>query len=379
MVVLHLVKTSEGATWAYRQMRELKKMDIEVHVAMPLGGKMVNEYLKVGIEVHDFKYELISLRKSIRGLRQIVNSVKPDIIHSHFVISTFLMRLALRNYKIPRVFQVPGPLHLENPIFRAIDIFLSQRNIDKWIGSCEWTNGRYIKSGICKSRLFLSYYGTDLDFIKRTTGKLKEVIGVSDETFVVGMVAYMYAPKKYLGQKRGLKGHEDYIDALALVLKKYPNVYGVCIGAAWNGALKYEREIIEYGKRKCGDHLIFLGNRDDVPALYSDMDLVIHPSHSENLGGAGESLLLEVPTIATNVGGFPDIVKDYYSGLLVPPKDPNQLAIAIEKVLTNKCDLNSFKMNGRILAENILDVRNSAKEIKKIYNNILKNTDTYNV
>lgn len=372
MRVLHLLKTSEGATWAFRQMRELVKLGVEVHVLLPPDGKLIENYKQANIQLHYWHPSLVSILKTSSILRSLVKQINPDIIHSHFVLTTILMRLALRYDNVSRVFQVPGPLHLENIFFRKLDIFLSQKQ-DYWIGSCTWTNNCYIKSGISPKRLFLSYYGSDLEFIRPQEGTLKKTLNLHDTAFVVGMVAYMYAPKKYLGQKRGLKGHEDFIDALSLLLDKYPNLYGVCIGGAWDGAYKYERKIIDYGKRKCANRLYFLGNRSDVPSLYGDMDLVVHPSHSENLGGAAESLLLGVPTIATDIGGFPDIVKDGKTGILVPPKNPRILSQAIEKVMNNEYDLESFKQVGQQLTRKMLDVKNTANGILRIYHDIINN------
>ena len=370
MKVLHLVKTSVGAIWAYRQMRELANLEVEVHVALPSNGPLLKQYESAGIYIHSIDYDLKTFFKTAKRLRQIVEEVKPDIIHSHFVLTTIFMRLTLRKYNIPRIFQVPGPLHLENFVFRNIDLILSQKN-DHWIGSCNWTVQKYLQSGISKERLFLSYYGGDSNFIKKQEGILKATLGLDKNAFVVGMVAYMYAPKRYLGQKRGLKGHEDFIDALALLLNKYPNLYGVCIGGAWDNAISYEKKVINYAKRKCGNRMIFLGNRNDVPALYGDMDLVVHPSHSENLGGAGESLSLEVPTIATNVGGFPDIIIHNKTGLLINPKAPSELASAIEKFINKDVDIELFKKEGLLLINDMPDVRKTAKEILTIYSNIL--------
>jgi glycosyltransferase involved in cell wall biosynthesis len=89
-----------------------------------------------------------------------------------------------------------------------------------------------------------------------------------------------------------------------------------------------------YASRKLGDAAIFLGTRNDVAELYADFDVAVHPSRSENLGAAGESLLLAVPTISTTVGGFPDLVRDGETGWTVPPKSPELLAAAILEALT---------------------------------------------
>src|SRR6266508_2536216 len=143
MKILHLLKTSVGATWALRQIRELVKFGLEVHVVLPPGGPMVGKYTEMGVSEHlmqtDFPirspWQFPSLSAKFTRL---VDTVQPDIIHSHFVGTTLTMRLALgRNHHIPRVFQVPGPLHLEHPLFRAVEIGTAGP-ADSWIGSCEW-------------------------------------------------------------------------------------------------------------------------------------------------------------------------------------------------------------------------------------------------
>ncbi len=371
MRVLHLVKTSDGAGWAYREMRELVSLGIEVHVAMPLGGYWTDSYRAAGIVIHEMEYSLKKLSRSCGCLRSIVSEVDPDIIQSHFVVSTVIMRIALRRDKRPRVFKVPGPLHLENWFTRRFELALAQQN-DYWVGSCSWTCLRYQKSGIRPDRVFMCFYGGDR--VNQTHDLKKNVIrhelSLPEDAFIVGMVAYMYPPKKLLGQKRGLKGHEDFIDAIALVAEQYPNVYGVCVGGAWGNAIKYEEKVKAYGTRKT-NHVFFLGTRDDVPDLYNDMQLAVHPSHSENLGGAGESLLFRVPTIATNVGGFPDLVKDKITGILIPPKSPSVLAQTIIDCIEGKHDLNSYVENGYAYITKVSDVKTTALEMVSIYNKIL--------
>lgn len=370
MNVLHLIKTSEGATWALRQMRELVKMGVEVHVAMPVNGPLVKEYNENGIVIHEIDYSLKNIVLTLKNMRKIIKEVKPDIIHSHFAKTTLFMRLALRRNNTPRVFQVPGPLHLESILYRLFDVLSAQKN-DYWIASCNWTNARYIKSGVSASKVFLSYYGTDIQHLVATKGILRKELNLKEGDIIIAMVAYMYAPKQHLGKKRGIKGHEDFIEAMSVLVNKYPNLYAVCIGGAWNNAMWYENELIEYGKMQCGDKIKFMGTRNDVPDLYNDIDIVIHPSHSENLGGAAESLLLSVPTIATNVGGFPDIVIHGRTGMLVDKGKPKQIIAAVEYMMKNEVKRKEMAKNGKELVCNILDVKNSAKKVYDIYKTIL--------
>src|SRR5690606_11578643 len=227
-------------------------------------------------------------------------------------------------------------------------------------------------SGVSDDRIFLSYYGTDIDaFSEHPRGKLRTELGLADGKRIVGMVAFMYAPKRYLGQTRGLKGHEDLSDAIALCRQKNPEIMGVFIGGAWNNALKYEQRVRAYAKSRCDDGILFLGTRHDVPELYPDFDVAVHPSHSENVGGAGESLLMRIPTITSNVGGFPDLVIDDTTGWLVSPRNPPELAEAILRVLADPLRAETCAINGQKLAQELLDVRTTAKEISEIYEKVL--------
>lgn len=372
MKVLHLLKTSEGGAWALRLMKELVKLGVEVHVALPLGGKWLPEYEQNGIIIHEYNCSIMNLKNSIRSLRHIVDKVKPDIIHSHFVLTTIIMRLGLRSIKTPRIFEVPGPLHLEHWHTRLIDLMSSQKN-DYWIATCQWTKNRYLKSGIPENRVFLTYYGGDRTPREYQSGKLFSEFNIPKDSFIVGMVAYMYAPKKYLGQKRGLKGHEDFIDAISIVSAEYPDIVGVCVGGAWNNAGKYEESVKEYAhKRKAP--IVFTGTRRDVKDLYQDFSCVVHPSHSENLGGAGESLSLGVPTISTNVGGFPDIVINGKTGLLVNPKRPEEIAEAIKLMYLDRKFAYESGQKGKALVTDLLDVRNTSRSVFNFYNTILNNS-----
>ncbi len=378
MRALHLVKTGVGATWALRQMRELVRLGVETHVALPPGAPLAPAYESAGIIVHAHQFDLPVGRPSripgvIRRLRGLVGQVQPDLIHSHFVGTTLTMRLALgRRHPIPRLFQVPGPLHLEHALFRHLET-RSAGLRDFWIGSCKKTCDIYRGSGIAADRVFLSYYGMDLSTAERGgRPTLRTELGLSRDRPLVGMVAHIYPPKWYLGQLRGIKGHEDFIDAVAICLGRVPDLTGVIIGGPWGDARSYEQRLRRLGQGRCGSRLVFLGNRPDLSCLYPDLDIAVHPSLSENVGGASESLLHGVPTISTNVGGLPDVVRHGETGWLVPPRDPQRLAATIIDVLQLAQPGRAVALNGQRWVRDLLDVRRTADEVVRIYRRILR-------
>jgi glycosyltransferase involved in cell wall biosynthesis len=377
MKVLHLLKTSTGATWALRQLRELVKLGIDVHVALP-SGPLVTEYQGVGVTTHTLQ-TAIDIKKPwtnisrFKALRELVDKISPDIIHSHFVATTLTMRLALgRNHPVKRIFHVPGPLHLEHKIFRTAELITAGK-ADYWLGSCRWTVGAYQRFGISPHRIGLVYYGVDIDqFQSGLTANLHQELNLPSDTQIIGNVAYFYAPKKHLGQKRGLKGHEDLIDAIDIASETKHNLVGVFVGGPWDGCQDYMDEVVEYAKNKQHGQYFFLGLRHDVQNLYGDFALTVHPSHSENVGGAVESLFCQSPTIATNIGGFPDLVIPNKTGWLVPSKDPNALAKQILIALDSPDMRQLLAEQGNVLAQKMFDVRHNAVDIFHYYQKLLK-------
>lgn len=379
MKILHLIKTTIGATWALREVQVLIRLGCEIHVALPAKEGLYEDYKKAGAHVHivnvdiaSFKTSPLAFTKAVINFRKLVLEINPDIIHSHFVGTTYFMRMALTGIPIKRIFQVPGPLHLEKQLTRKVDIHLAN-DYDYWIPTCNLSKQYYLEEGIAADRLSVAFYGSDIAVFgeKQKKGALRAELNLSADTHIVGMVAFVYPPKKWIGQKRGLKGHEDLIDAMKIVRKKHPKAVCVMIGGAWGDSESYYNKVVKYGKKQLGNSIYFLGTRKDVPKLYPDFDIAVHPSLSENLGGAAESLLMGIPTIATNIGGFPDIVKEDKTGWLVPASDPKSLAKKIINVLENPANAENIAAHGKQEMMRELDVNHTATQVYEFYQYIM--------
>lgn len=380
MRVLHLLKTAIGATWALHQVRELIRLGIAIDVAMP-DGPMCARFADVGAVVHRINVDLAAHRpwrlpQLLTMTRELVDRVRPDLVHSHFVGTTATMRLALADRELPRIFQVPGPLHLEHPLFAHAERSLAGPQ-DHWIAACEWTRLAYRRLGVAARRISLSYYTTDLSRFTPGSrdGALHHALGLAPHIPLIGMVAHCYPPKRHLGQRRGLKGHEDFIDALARCRTQGSEAVGVVVGSAWGGATWYEQEVQRYAEHRCPGGIRFLGHRDDVPDLYRAFTLAVHPSHSENVGGALESSLMAVPTIATDVGGFPDLIHPGRTGWLVPPGDPPALGRAILAALADPTRASALANAARAQALDQFSPTRLGREVRDIYQRILDGGD----
>jgi L-malate glycosyltransferase len=76
-------------------------------------------------------------------------------------------------------------------------------------------------------------------------------------------------------------------------------------------------------------------DRDAMANLYRQADVCLNPSLADNMPNSVlEALACGVPVVSTKVGGVPFIVQDGVTALLVPPQDPNAMAQAVQRVLT---------------------------------------------
>ncbi len=380
MKVLHIVKTAVGANWAYEQVRVLCSLGIEVVVALPSDTDgLAPKYREAGATVVRANLDFPARKPwripaTLRSCRQLVADVRPDLIHTHHVGPTFITRLALgKNSKTPRVFGVTGTLHLEHDFFAWLDTHLAGPQ-DYWVATCKWTQRKYGTLGIPSNRVFLAYLGTDLrNYPSNRTGLLRNEFQIPADVPLVGMVSLLYPPKWYLGSRRGHKGHEDFVVALARLREERPDVHGIVIGGTWGNGRWYEDRVRRFGKKICGDGLYFTGTRTDIPSIYPDLDLAVVPTHSDGLAySAVEPLLGGVPVVATNVGGIPDLIRDGDTGWLVSPRNPEALARAALDALSNPAEAQRRAARGAEAARHLLDLERTGRDLAAIYDKILE-------
>src|SRR6185503_19439683 len=95
-----------------------------------------------------------------------------------------------------------------------------------------------------------------------------------------------------------------------------------------------EKQIAELHLEK---HVILGGFRPDVLSLLKGFDIFLMPSVTEGLGTSLlDAMACSKPIVASRVGGIPEVVVDGKTGFLVPPKDPEQLAAAIVRMMKDR-------------------------------------------
>jgi glycosyltransferase involved in cell wall biosynthesis len=175
---------------------------------------------------------------------------------------------------------------------------------------------------------------------------------------------------RVLAEKYGI---EHLIKAFAIVEKKHSNIIldlvgdGPQKGYLMNLAkeLKIEDKVIFHG---------FVNQNSDFEKyikLLSNFDIftILSVIDSETFGVAAvEASACSLPVIATNVGGLPEVIDDNKTGIIVPPRDVNAIAVALEKLISNKSLRIELGKGGRKKVEDVYDWKNNVQTMVDLYN-----------
>ena len=152
----------------------------------------------------------------------------------------------------------------------------------------------------------------------------REEYGLSAENLVVGATSRMYP----------VKGLDVLLEAFAQVLEALPEARLVLVG---DGP---EREGLEARARQLGirERVIFTGFQQDVATHLRLFDVMATPSVCRESCPMSvlEGIAANLPVVASDAGGLPELVVDGETGFLVPPGEATPLAQALLRLLQNE-------------------------------------------
>lgn len=140
------------------------------------------------------------------------------------------------------------------------------------------------------------------------------------------------------------KGQSYLIQALPPLAARFPDLALVLAG---DGP---DKDDLVRLARNLGvqSHVHFLGVRSDMPDLFKAFDVLVLPSVREGLPLIIlEAMAAGCPVVATAVGGVPMAVRHEVNGLLVEPRNADQLAVAIGRLLASDSTRRAYGEAGR--------------------------------
>ena len=128
-----------------------------------------------------------------------------------------------------------------------------------------------------------------------------------------------------------IKGQSVLIEAMTQLPLELRQVQAIILGHD-QGRSDYRRQLAQLiNDKHLQNRVKLVEHCDDMPAAYSLADLVVAPSLvPEGFGRVPvEAMIMGVPVVATDLGGFSETIRTGATGWLVPPNDPTHLAKAI--------------------------------------------------
>jgi glycosyltransferase involved in cell wall biosynthesis len=151
----------------------------------------------------------------------------------------------------------------------------------------------------------------------------RDTLGIPKDAFIFGSVGRLSAEK----------GHRFLISAFHDLCTRTSATVSLSLIVVGDGR---EQEALEQQASQLGirDRVVFAGYQGNIADWMRLFGCMVQPSLTEGTPNSVlEALCLQVPVIATAVGGVPDLVMHGCNGLLVPAEDATQLADAMKLVL----------------------------------------------
>lgn len=119
------------------------------------------------------------------------------------------------------------------------------------------------------------------------------------------------------------------------------------------------------------DDIRFLGKQDPVEEILSIADIFLMPSESETFGLAAlEAMACEVPVVATDVGGLPELIVDGESGFLCPVDDVAAFTERTLQLLTDETLHEQMTTGARKRAVEAFDIDRVVPRYEKYYEHV---------
>lgn len=183
------------------------------------------------------------------------------------------------------------------------------------------------------------------------------------ETTVILMVARMLRHK----------GVFEFAQAARLVRQHFPETQFLLVGPVDQGnPASLSQETLRSLENQNG--VRWLGMREDIRELMALSDVLVLPSYYRE--GIPQVLLegaaMGKPLVATDIPGCREVVQDGINGFLIPPKDPQALAEALEKLLKDPGLRDRFGQASRALVEEKFASRKVVAKMLRLYAELLR-------
>ena len=332
MKLLHILHTEAAAGWGGQEIRVLQETRLllerghRVSLICQAGSPLEERAKSISNAL--FHLIPISMKSALslgifRVLYRYVSKNNLDVIHTHSSIDSWLGGLVGKLSGIP----VIRTRHVSLPV----NDFFPNHLLYSYIPQRILTSGNMISDIVKQIRCVDSNKVVSIPagvdprkFDSRISGeKIREELKIDLNQILIGKI----------GVVRGWKGHNYFLEAIPLILKKIPYAKFVIVGDG-PGFKEIKSKVKLAG---IDNKVDLLGHREDVPEIMAALDVQVLASFA----GEGtpqvipQAFAMKTPVVATKIASIPDLLGQGERGILIEPENALSLAEGVVKVIRN--------------------------------------------
>ena len=303
-------------------------------------------------------------KDDVKALQALIRQVKPDLVHTHGALSG---RIAARRCRVPVVYSrhsaFPVPSKLKYPPGRWVNKWINEHYADHIIAVSPATRDNLLEGGISPKKITVVMNGTAPvpPTSPQARAALRESLGIPPEAVVFGILARI----------EDYKGHLYLIHAARLLQDRGRTDFRVLVAGTGSFEEEVSRAVVEMGVE---DTVQMLGFRSDVGDLLNILDVQLNASYGTEATSMAllEGMSLGLPSIVSDYGGNPWLVKDGDNGLVFPSRDSAALAECMERLLDHPEERAAMGRRAGELFQSQFTGEVFAKQIERVYLDVLK-------
>lgn len=320
----------------------------------------------------------LTVPAAVKGLKDVIASVRPDVVHSFTHQPNIFTRLAAPR-SLPVVNSITGlgscftghgtKGRIMRAVFHSLYRFTSGRCAALVFQNSD-DKVHFERHGLTGSarRILIRGSGTDLEKFRPdlmspdARSEYLRSLKMDPDSVVCVFAARLIKEK----------GVEEFVQAAHILADERPNASFLAVGEPDPGNPK-SLKVEDMRKASEAANIVFTGRRDDMDMVWAAADIAVLPSYyGEGLPvSLQEAAAAGVPSIAADSPGCRDIACDSDHCILVPPKDGAALAQALRELIDSPERCAAMSTAAREKAERDFDAYTLARKHIHLYEDIL--------
>lgn len=324
-------------------------------------NQLADELSNVGATVHLIKanHPLLMIFR-IRKLVKIIRKISPKLIHAHLPVSGFIAAISSKLTGIPLLYSehnIPSRYQLITKLFHPFTLKISV----KVICVSPMVQRELLRIAVGNQKIIVIENGTDITLFAPNLyvkSEIRKQLNLPIQNLIIGTVAV------FTDQKR----LDRWLNICKRIHTRNPNI---CFVIAGHGPL--EKALKDSAVELISKKALYFTGRTSVPERWmAAMDIYLMTSDFEGLPVAMlEAMSLELPVVASAVGGIPDAIQHNFSGFLYPANQPDRAVEYIEGLCADPSLRNYIGRNARSAVIKRFNTAVMVKNLEVTYYEIL--------